>query len=333
MSRPSDPRLDNVETLPIRHVKDIPAKAPEALWLIDSLWANSGVGVVGGLPKSLKTWLATELALAVAAGTKALGRFDVKAQGPVLVFAAEDDPPAMRARFQSVAQARGVRLEDLPVFLIDVSALYLDDRQHLLRLRRTIYSLQPRLLILDPFVRIVRLDENSSQEVSQVLGSLRSLQRDYDLAVILVHHFRKSPSINMGQQLRGSGDFAAWYDSALYLLQQGEHLILHAEHRGAPAPPPFRVRLAEGDMPHLVVEDLPAATGFSGDAQNGENASLQEAVLAHLEMTRRPLTTPELRDALKVRKASLLEALRRLVSARQITRSADGWAPLPPVSP
>jgi hypothetical protein len=329
MPRDFDPdRRLGVEPFPIRQVVLIPAKPPQALWLVDSLWAASGVGIVGGLPKSLKTWLATELALAVAAGTKALGRFEVKAQGPVLVFAAEDDPPAMRARFLAVAQARGVRLDDLPVFLIDVNSLYIDEREQLLRLRQTIRDLRPRLLILDPFVRITRLDENSSQEVSQVLGSLRALQRDFDVAVLLVHHLRKSPSANMGQQLRGSGDFAAWYDSGLYLLHQGEHIVLHAEHRGAPAPPPFRVRLELDDTPHLVVEDPPELSPSDG-AQSG---SLRDAVLAHLQEAHRPLSTLVLRDALKVRKTSLLEALRELDSLGRVQRSLQGWSLLTPDS-
>jgi len=173
----------------------------------------------------MKTWLAAELALAVASGKDALGRFPVSSQGSVLAFTAEDKPSELRDRFHAVARARSIPFQDLPVFLIDVNSLLLDDQEHLRRLRLTISKLRPKLLILDPFVRLVSIDENSAQEVSRVLGSLRALQRDFDLAVLLVHHLRKSSSPRLGQQLRGSGDFAAWYDSGFTLFRRATTLF------------------------------------------------------------------------------------------------------------
>jgi len=320
MLRPSDP--SDGDTFPVRHVAAIEPKPKDALWLVESLWAASGVGIVGGLPKCLKTWLATELAVAVASGKDALGRFPVKLKGPVLVYAAEDDLPSMRARFQAVADARSVSLKDTPIYLIDLPALRLDNPDQLRRLYRTVATLSPRLLVLDPFVRVVRLDENSAQEVSAVLGSLRALQRELDVAVLLVHHMRKSPSAHLGQQLRGSSDFAAWSDSGIYLVRDGPaDLILYVEHRGAPAPPPLRIRLASEGPPHLVIGNAAAAAPSAGEA-----GSLRATVLDRLRSTRRPLSTVELRDLLKVRKASLLEALNDLRADGLVQRADDGWS-------
>jgi hypothetical protein len=319
MPPPSEPP-ERDKTLPVRHVAAVEPKPKDALWLVESLWAASGVGVVAGLPKSLKTWLATELAVAVASGQNALGHFPVKLTGPVLVYAAEDDLPAMRTRFQAVADARGVTLKDTPIYLIDLPALRLDDHEQLRRLHGTVASLRPRLLVLDPFVRLVNIDENSAQEVSAVLGSLRALQREHDVAVLLVHHMRKSPSAHLGQQLRGSGDFAAWYDSGIYLLRHGPaDLVLSVEHRGAPAPPPVRVRLDTDGPPHLVIDP---ATPPAHPAVEMPG-SLRHAILERLRG--RPLSTVELRDLLKVRKASLLQALNQLRADRLVRRADQGW--------
>jgi hypothetical protein len=307
---------------PIIRIAKVPPRPPEGRWLIESLWAASGVGVVGGLPKSMKTWLAAELALAVASGKDALGRFPVASQGAVLAFTAEDKPPELRERFEALARARGVPFADLPVFLINVSSLFIDDAEHLQLLRRTIAKLRPRLLVLDPFVRIVSLDENSAQEVSRVLGSLRALQRDFDLAVLLVHHLRKSPSPRLGQQLRGSGDFAAWYDSGLYLVEQGDDFVLHAEHRSAPAPSPLRLRLELGDAPHLVAEEL-AEPDASTSAPSAD--PLELGLLHRLRMARRPLTSTELRENLHVRKEKLLKVLGGLQDRHLVSRTKAGW--------
>lgn len=321
MRRPSEPPD---ETFPVRHVAAIEPKPRDALWLIESLWAASGVGVLGGLPKSLKTWCATEIAVAVASGKDALGRFPVKLQGPVLVYAAEDDLSSMRARFQAIADARGVALKDIPVYLIDLPSLRLDDDDQFRRLHGTVARLRPRLLVLDPFIRVARVDENSAQEVSAVLGSLRALQRELDVAVLLVHHMRKSPSAHLGQQLRGSGDFAAWYDSGIYLVRDGpDALVLSVEHRGAPAPPPLRVRLAQAGPPHLVID---ATAPSSAIVAGGEATALGDAVLERLRAVTRPLSSVELRDLLKVRKASLLEALNELRSRRLVRRTERGWS-------
>ena len=44
-------------------LQDLPADQPN--WLIEPLWGNSAVGLIGGAPKSGKTFLALELAVAV----------------------------------------------------------------------------------------------------------------------------------------------------------------------------------------------------------------------------------------------------------------------------
>ena len=287
-----------------------------------SLWLRSAVGVVGGLPKSFKTWFAIELSWAVASGEKALGRFDVEHRGPVLVFLAEDDPPDMRARFDAVASARGTELAALPISFIDVATLLLDDHAQLASLRRTIEDHRPRLLILDPFVRLVRrVDENSAGEVSAVLGELRRIQRDFDVAVVLVHHMRKARSAHPGQQLRGSGDFAAWCDSAVYLTRREQARVVTVEHRSAPPPEPFLVQLVTAPHPHLEL-DLTVAPA----AKRADGAQpLERAILALLRLES-PRSTVAIREVLRVRKATLVGALTAMRARGTLTRTDEGWA-------
>ena len=46
---------------------------------------------------------------------------------------------------------------------------------------------QRRLLVLDPFVRLHRRDENVAGEVAPLLAYLRQLERERGVAVLLVH--------------------------------------------------------------------------------------------------------------------------------------------------
>lgn len=315
------------EPLPVRRVVDIQPRQDDERWLVRSLWLRSAVGVVGGLPKCFKTWFAIELGWAVASGKKALGAFEVEHGGPVLVFLAEDDPPDMRTRFEAVARARGTDLADLPISFIDVGALLLDDDAQLARLRRTIDDFRPRLLILDPFVRLVRrVDENSAGEVSSVLGELRRLQRDFDAAVMLVHHMRKARSPHPGQQLRGSGDFAAWCDSAVYLTRRENERMVTVEHRSAPPPDPFRLLLVAEPHPHLEIAASAASPApDTASATQNRQTVLINAVLDLLRLAS-PRTTVALRDLLHVRKAALLQALTDLEKQGLVVRTKPGWA-------
>ena len=72
-------------------------------------------------------------------------------------------------------------------------------------------------------MRLHRLDENSAADISGLLGFLRQLNRQHDVAVGLVHHMAKRARQDPGQALRGSSDLHAWTDSACYLAHCGHN--------------------------------------------------------------------------------------------------------------
>jgi hypothetical protein len=305
------------EPFPVRHVAQVEPRTEDDAWLVEHLLCL-GASVLGGPPKQGKTWLGCELALAVATGSPALGRFAVKRRGNVIFFGAEDDQPSLRARFGAIARARGLDLESASLFLLDVAQLRLDQRDHVERLRATVARHRPVLVVLDPFVRLARVNENDAGEVSAVLGELRTIQRELGTAILLAHHMRKSASGHKGYQLRGSGDFAAWHDSALYLSGSSDRIVVHVEHRSAPAPEPFSLRLAPGESPHLEITS-------SAPAVAEREAPLQAALLERLGLARRPLSTAELRDAVHARKQTVTDALVALERAGRVVRCDGGW--------
>lgn len=308
--------------LPVLRAADLPCEQQRQPWLIERLWAEQGVGVVGGAPKCCKTWLALELAVAVASGRDALGHFAVPAPGPVLVYGAEDGPVQLRERLVAITTARAIRLDDLDLFLITAPSLRLDCALDRARLDLTLERIAPRLLLLDPFVRLHRSDENSAADMAALLGELRQLQRRHHLAIILVHHLRKNAaSSHGGQALRGSGDLHAWGDSNLYLRRRDDHLVLSVEHRAAPAPEPFPLVLAEQPAPHLAVVD-------DDDTLSDPRAAeiLADRILALIRRCQRPLTRDAIRAALKVRNATLGQALARLRTQCLVERGPEGFA-------
>jgi len=318
---------EDLGALPVVRASELEEPRPERRWLIDTLWARAGVGVIGGAPKCCKSWLGLDLALSVASATSCLDAFDVHDSGPVLLYMAEDDAATLKARLNGLCRHRRLDLALLPIHVITAPTLRLDLDSDQRRLQHTVAELRPRLLLLDPFVRLHRIDENHAGEVSALLAYLRGLQRTLDLAVAVVHHARKNGRAGAaGQNLRGSGDFHAWYDSSLYLHRQRDTLVLTPEHRAAPHAQPMTLRLharEQADDTHLeVIGELP--TTSASDNRHG----LEATILAALVQA--PRTRAQLRAELRVRNERLGLALERLAQQARIIRSHGRWTvPVP----
>lgn len=305
-----------VEPLPTRTAGRLDVADPEHRWLVDALWTDEGVGVIGGAPKACKSWLALEIATAVAAGIPCLGRFGVRAPGPTLVYLAEDALPAVRTRIASLCAARGLDLDALDLHVITAPTLRLDAELDFRRLVATVEAIGPRLLVLDPFVRLHAADENRAGEIAAILGRLRALQRARHVAILVVHHARKiTAGMAPGQALRGSTDFHAWVDCLLYLQRGPRGLQLAVEHRSAPAIDPVYLALDE-TMPHLRIVE---------PDRSGEPKPLEDRVLEALEQAHQPLRRTELRARLAVNNQRLGDALRRLQDLGLVRRGDDGW--------
>jgi hypothetical protein len=303
-------------------VGEIPPEESPRRWLIEGLWGASAVGLIGGHPKGGKTFLALDIALSVASGTPCLGTYPVMEPGTALVYLAEDSLQDVRRRTEALTRHRGLALGDLDLHVITSSSLRLDLAPYRARLFRTVERIRPRLLVLDPLVRLHSRDENSATEIAELLSYLRALQRRLDVAVVLVHHARKSgaPHGQPGQSLRGSGDLWAWSDSALYLRRSGEHVILSVEHRAARAPDPVFVRLAHADEERVHLEVVP---GYVQKRCQGR-PSITEGILGALA-EEQPLTREQLRSRLSVRNERLGGALAALERDGQIERGPEGW--------
>src|SRR5262249_16331411 len=151
------------------------------------------------------------------------------------------------------------------------------------------------------------IDENASGEVAPLLAYLRTLQRRYGVAVLLVHHAKKGASgTRGGQALRGSSEFHAWGDSNLYLRREGDDLPLSVEHRPAPAQKPVKIELCQsGEALALKVVDQPVAPSAP--------RSLDERITsALLSSAGTPLPFAELRSQCRVRNTTLYERLAAL---------------------
>jgi hypothetical protein len=259
------------------------------------------------------------MSLSVATGTACLDRYEVPQPGPVLIYLAEDSLAIVRERVEGIARHRGLQLDSIPLHVITTPVLRLDREPHRTQLLETARQLRPRLLLLDPLVRLHGIDENHAGEVAELLAYFRSLQRELDLAVTLVHHTRKNAAggTAAGLGLRGSSDIHAFGDSNLYLRRSGDRLTLSSEHRAAAAARSVYLELVatDAETAHLTV---------TGDIGGEKRRDMQQRVLDLLGENG-VLTRAKLRETLSVKNERLGDALEALQQAGRISRTPTGW--------
>ncbi len=312
--------------LPVSRACDLAPEADGQHWLIEELWAQEAVGILGGEPKCCKSFLALDIAVSVASGTPCLRRFPVpvRSAGPVLLFPAEDSLNIVRQRLEGICAAARTSLDALPLYVITAPRLLLDVPQDRQRLRHTVAALKPVLLVLDPFIRLHRTDENASKEVAPLLGYLRELQREFHLAVLLVHHVRKgSAKDRPGQALRGSSDLHGWGDSNIYLRRNSRHLHISVEHRAAASPDDINVQLTAGGsaLALSVLDDPPDPEPAA--------ASPADRILLAMAKVNRPVCVQQLRRLCRMRTATLCETLAELRQQGLVRHNSSGYSLAP----
>lgn len=308
--------------LPVSRAVSLPEKPLERRWLVEQLWSDEAVGIIGGEPKCGKSILALSLAVAVASGTLCFGKFKVPNPGRVLLFAAEDPLHVVKARLHAIAEAEGLELRSLDILVITRPAIRLDIQADYELLKNTVEKFTPKLLLLDPFVRLHRIDENQAGDVAPILSQLRYLQRTYKCSVALVHHARKdSKRSRAGQALRGSSEFHAWGDSNLYLQRNGDNsLVLTIEHRAESSHPKITLQtLANGYGPYHQILQLPASPPLT-------KATPSEKIIQLLGTSQLPLPLSAIRNTTKLRTQVVSSTLNGLIAEDKISHSSSGYS-------
>lgn len=303
--------------LPFSKVGEIEERF-EPTWLIESLWLKSAAGIIGGQPKCCKSWLGLDMAVSVASNTPCLGRFPVTEHGPALVFLAEDSVDDVRKRVASICRSRSLCINAVNLIVITAPTLRLDSEWDQKRLRATIDRVSPKFLLLDPLVRLHRLDENNARDIAGLLGFLREIQRKSGCAVVLTHHANKRVSSRPGQGLRGTSDLHAFGDSNLYLSRnEGDTLDLVIEHRSAKAPAPLRLQLTDSDYStYLTIVDR--------DPTEPPSFNVEERILECLSKAPSPVQRDSLRQILRINNQRLGQAVSSLIASGKLLATPAG---------
>src|SRR5690606_24368921 len=215
--------------------------------LIDGLLRRSEVMNLIASPKTGKTWLAMQMAVAVAAGLPWLGC--PTQQADVLYIDNELHPAALAARLPEVAAA----------MCPDPSVVA--DRIHVQSLRSTpagLHALRPYfnaipagrygLVILDALYRALPADvsESDNAQVAALMADLCAHAARLDAGFVLIHHASKGQQVyrTVTDVGSGAGSLSRAVDSHAVLRHHDEEgvVVMEAVCRSFPPPDPLCLR-------------------------------------------------------------------------------------------
>jgi hypothetical protein len=219
------------------------AKLPPREWVYGHFLIRRFVSVLGAPGGTGKTAYAIAVGLAVALG-RPLVEEPVHSTGAVWIYNLEDPREELLRRVQAALIAHGIR----PTAM--TGRLYLDsgrDQPLILAVRlpdgstvatpladaliAELIRREVRLLIVDPFVKSHRLEENRNEQVDFAATLWSRVADAAGCAVLLVHHFRKGGVAGDADAFRGASALvdAARAAVALRSMDDGE-----AERFGLP---------------------------------------------------------------------------------------------------
>ncbi|WP_337746495.1 AAA family ATPase [Victivallis vadensis] len=198
-------------------------------------------------PKTGKSWLVLDLALAVAAGRDWLG-FPCES-GKVLLIDNELHPETSASRIRKVRDARGAALTRIGErIFIDNQRGRLKDIYELGRGVEMLKKHQFKLVIIDAFYRAMpmKMDENDNGGMAKLYNAIDRYAKELDCAFVLIHHTSKgNQSIkNVTDVGSGAGAQSRAADAHLILRRHKDEdiVVLESVVRSFQPNPPVCLR-------------------------------------------------------------------------------------------
>jgi hypothetical protein len=189
-----------------------------------------GLTILAGRPKTGKSWLALNIALAVAEGGQAFGSISVE-QGDVLYLALEDNHRRLQRRLDQLAPCG-----DKPARLHLATECPRLDAGGLSAIEAWCNGVSnPRLVIVDVFGQIRperRKDESYYDGDYRALSPLKQLADRRGFAVMVVHHTnKKEEPADQFDAVSGSTGFTGAADTILILARDSNGPTLYGRGR------------------------------------------------------------------------------------------------------
>jgi hypothetical protein len=226
--RPSTPQPEPAEPADRRPTMFTAAallrmELPEPRFAVNGL-VPEGLSLLAGKPKLGKSWLALNLAVAVALGGKALGQIAVEA-GDVLYLALEDTRRRLKDRLQKLLGAQ----ESRPPERLHLATEWpRQDKGGLFKLACWLDEYpQARLVVIDTWAKFKPgrgHNGDKYEEDYQHAAEVKAIADSRGVALLILHHCRKLGAVDPLEEVSGTLGLTGAADAVLVLRRErGQH--------------------------------------------------------------------------------------------------------------
>lgn len=292
---------------------------PEMLWVIDDL-LPAGFTLLAAKAKSKKSWLALNLAVAVASDKgKAFGKLDCL-HGDVLYLDLESNQRRFKSRLEAM-ELQGDWPERLHI--ADVATWMNARGDDAINQLEEWMTEKPdtKLIVVDVFFNIRPARKKGSdpyEEDTRITQAISQFAGHHNVAVLAIHHSRKQKSPDdIFEEIFGTTGISGGVDNMLMLTKDTvdgkKHTTLHV-----------RGRDVIDDTPRAMTwDDITCQWIIEGDAATINASTKDKAVLDLLARQREGMHYKQIAEALGVNVNTMKRRLRSLVH-KELLASNDG---------
>jgi AAA domain/Winged helix-turn-helix DNA-binding len=253
-----------------------------------------------------KSWLAMQLAVAIASGRPALGQYPVD-RGEVLYLALEDRQRRLQARMRAVLQGQQVpaglyfdtewpRLNDGGT---EKLIAWLDDHP------------AAKAVVIDVWVKVRPPTGNNRANIYEIdysaLEPLRRIVAERGILLLLVHHFRKGDADDPLDLISGSTGIAGFCDTLLILKRERgkAEAFLYVTGRD----------ITDTDKA-LQFDSATGLWSVIGDAEEYRHSEERRRIIAAIREAGRPLGPKDIAEASGLSYGSVKHLVRKMEADR-----------------
>lgn len=270
----------------------------ETEFLVDHLLPAIGVSILGGHPKTGKSWMVLNFIRSILKEEEALSVFSTQ-KVSVLYFALEDNASRLKSRLQAVFGDDTACLDKL---VIKTVSDQLNDKT-LEKLRKTLEKNPDiKFVIIDPLQKVRASPEKSHdayQKDYKDMSMIKQLAEECEVSILLVHHLKKDKMSNDSDisSLNGSMGLAGSADSIL-LLTKDKTITLKVTGKDIE------------DRKLLLVFDQETGLFSIDDEEKKINQTLQDQIINWLQFKNKPCTLKEIYAGLEKNDSSSQTSVR-----------------------
>lgn len=273
-----------------------------------------GLTVLAGAPKARKSWMMLDVATAVASGGHALGSIKCE-QGDVLYLALEDNRRRLQDRLRKMDMTEAAERLTLCTMWPTGDAAVAEIEAWADAVEK------PVLAIVDTLIRVREMigKEASYDADYRALSALQDLALRLGIAIVVVHHTRKSDAVDPFDEVSGTRGLTGAADTVLVLRRENTGTASHRATlygRGRDIPEIERA---------LEFHDNNFRWSVLGDSRCVAATIEQQEILALLNETDGPMKLAEIVKAVGKSSSNVRNLLAKMISDVLVTQPKTGW--------